>query len=131
MTSLNTIFDNNFDDSITTKPNFYNRTIRNPVSMLRGVVTLLANTDDEIIGIIQRNHYDPESYDGYICWVVAQTLSDARNIIKGLKKVASTLTPTDDETVMQWETGDWEIFGTHRFIFRFIVLVRKSGLVAY
>jgi len=131
MTDLKTIFENNFDTNICSKPNFYDGQMRSIATMKRGVVTLLSNTSDEIIGIMERYHFDPNSHDGYICWVVSDTLDDARNIVKALKKVAATYSPTSEENIIQWEEGSWSIFLDARFEFKFIVIVRKAGVVAY
>ena len=131
MTELNTIFENNFDSGITTTPDFFDGNVRSINTIKRGVTTLLANTEDEIQGVIDRRFYDRDAYDGYICELVARTLSDAKNIIKGLKKVCATYTPTSEENILQWEEGDWTLFTRARYEFRFIVLVRRAVIQAF
>lgn len=131
MTSLEDIFDNNFDIGITTKPTFYDMR-KTPLALIgRGVGTLLANDSDEIMGIMERSMYSPESHDGYFVWVVARSQSDAEDIKKALKKVAATYTPTSEENILQWEEGEWEFHGVSRHEYKFVVIVRRAGISAY
>ena len=131
MTSLNDIFDNNFDELITTKPTFHDMR-KVPLALIgRGVGTLLANDSDEIMGIMERSMFSPDSHDGYFCWIVAKSEDDARDIKTALKKVCATYTPTAEENILQWEEGEWEFHGLSRHEYKFVVLVRRAGISAY
>jgi len=131
MTALNTIFDDNFDIAITTKPNFFDENKRSHRTVSRGVTTLLMTTEDAIIGVVDRIHFDVNSHDAYICTVVSTSLTDAKNIIKGLKKVCATYIPTSVENMIEWEGGNWKIFTYARYVYQFTVIVRKAIIEAY
>lgn len=131
MNSLNTIFDANFDANIATKPDFFDGQVRSINTVRRGVVSMLLLTNDEILGVIDRRYYDRESHDGYICWAKSTTEADAINMVKALKKVCATYAGSSDENILQWEEGDWEIFTNAQYVYRFNVIVRKAGMVAY
>ncbi len=132
MTHINTIFEDNFDTNITTKPSFYKKQKRHPASVKRGVVTLHINILDDTMGIRERVHFDPKSHDAYFCWVVSETnKADLENIIKALKKVIVTYTPTDTENIIRWEEGKLNPRPNGRWEFTFVVLVRKAGIKLY
>ena len=98
---------------------------------LRVISTRRASTIDEIEGITGRQFFDKDSYDGWVCWAISTTETDCENIIKAIKKVVATFTPTADENIIQYDGGEWKPFNGVRYEFRFTLLKRKSGKAAY
>lgn len=132
MTDINTILDNGWDTNICSKPSFIKLYNSNYRGYQRVITTILLNINDELIGVITRQYYDPESHDAYRCIIVSNTEADLKNMIKAVKKVCVTYTPvTGEENILQWDGGDWGNFNNIYFKFEFIILKRKSGMVGY
>lgn len=128
MTHLNTIFSDDFDSNITTQPSFYKMRKRAPVSVTRGVFTHHILISDMYQGTINRQLYDPDSYDAYRVVVVTETsMDDLRDILKALKKVMSQYSPSDDENIIIWEEGELTNKHIMRWEYEFNVLVKKVG----
>ena len=121
-----------FSWSITTKPSFYKRQQHNPIWYKRAVITHHIITTDEMMGIGDRKHFQPDSHDAYRVMVVSETSkADCENIIKALKKVCAQYSPTTEENIIQWEEGKWNFLTNQRFEYDFLVIVRKSGIQYY
>ena len=132
MTDINTIISDNFDTDICTKPDIIDDSKMSRRGFQRVISTRIASSIDEIEGIMRRQFFQKDSYDGYICWIISTTEADARNIIKATKKICATFVPIPgQENILQWEGGEWTPFNNVRFIFRFVILKRKSGMQAY
>jgi hypothetical protein len=131
MTDINSIISDNWDATIVTAPTIADELRRSRNTMNEGITTLISNTSDMVIGILDRSHLDPDSYDGYICWVISATEANLLKYIKAIKKVCAEYTPTSDENVLKWEGGDWKIFNNKRFEFQFVLIVYKAGIQLY
>lgn len=128
---MNTIISDNFDEGICTKPDIIDDTKMSRRGFERVISTRRASTIDEIEGITGRQFWDKDSYDGWICWAISTTEADCENIMKAIKKVAATFTPTTEENIIQYEGGEWKPFNGVRYEFRFVLLKRKAGMQAY
>lgn len=131
MNRLNTIFDANFDIGITTEPNYYDTPIRNPATVIRGVFSVKSMTHDLTTGLMERLHFSPDSYDGYIVTVVSTSQSDMDNIVKALKKSASTYSGGTDENIIQWDDGVLTIINNMRYVYAIPFILRKAGIESY
>ena len=131
MTDINDIIDANFDEGICTKPDIIDDSKACRRGFTRVISTRRTTTIDDIEGIAQRRFFNPDAYDAWITWVISNTEADAENIIKAIKKICSTYTPTSEENILEWQGGDWKPFNNIRYQFKFVLLKRKSGIQAY
>lgn len=132
MTDISDIITDNWDAGIVAVPSVINGLILNRRFYQRVISTELINILDETKGVTGRQFFDPESHDGYDCFIEAASASDARLIIKGIKKVCSTYTPVaGQENILQWAGGDWANFNDVRIKFRMLLIIRKSGIASY
>lgn len=131
MTDINDIISDNWDTDICSKPAIIDDSRLNRRWYQRVVSTRRSTTIDEIEGITGREFFNPDSYDGWICWAISNTESDCEDIIKAIKKICATYSPTSSEKILEWEGGNWRPFNGIRYEFRFVLLKRKSGVAAY
>jgi hypothetical protein len=132
MTELEDIIDAGFDGTICTEPPIHRGEVRNITSCTRAIIVELNNSDDMVMGIMDQAHYNPDSYDGWICKLCTETsYADALNIIKAIKKVCSTYAATSAENILQWEGGTWKIFNEMRWEFTFVIMVYRAGIASY
>lgn len=128
MTHLNDIFDSNWDNTIATEPNYYKKRERNETSIRRGILTHHILISEMYEGTINRDLYDPESYDAYVVYIITETSKDdLRNMLTAAEKIMSQYSPSSEENIIIWEEG--ELINNHpmRWVFRFNVLVKKVG----
>ena len=131
MTDINIIINDNWDTGICVKPDIIDDSRDSRRGYQRVVSTRRSTTIDDIEGIVQRQFFNPDAYDAWITWIISNTEVDADNMIKAIKKVCATFTPTSDENILEWEGGDWKPFNGVRYEFKFVLLKRKSGYQAY
>ncbi len=132
MTDITDIITDNWDSDIVTAPDIIKGDELNRRFYLRVVATRISTTLDEIEGITGRQFFSPDSHDAYITFVDGETESDVKLMIKAIKKICSTYTPVSgQENILQWSGGEWEPFNGVRFMFRFILIIRKSGVAGY
>ena len=131
MTDINDIISDNFDTGICPKPDIIDDSRACRRGYTRVISTRRTTTIDDIQGITQRQFFNPDAYDAWICWIISTTESDAENIIKAVKKLCATYIPTSEENILEWQGGDWKPFNNVRFEFTFVLLKRKSGIQAY
>ena len=138
MTDINDIINDNWDTGICTKPDIIDDTKACRRGFERVVSTKRTTTVDDIEGIVKRQFFNPDAYDAWITWIISQKSSnvsdpetDVENMIKAIKKLCATFTPTSEENILQWEGGDWKPFNNVRYEFKFVLLRRKSGIQAY
>ena len=132
MTNINDIITDNWDSDIVTIPDVINGLKGNRRLHGRVISTELNTTLDNIEGITGRRHFSPDSHDAYVTFVEAATEADTRLIIKAIKKICATYKPVSgQENILQWSGGEWDPFNDVRFMFRFILIIRKSGIAAY
>jgi len=132
MTSLNSILDSNWDGTICTKPSFMTLRHGNYRGYQRVVGTQKIVKSDDMIGLLTRDHYDPDAYDAYDVIITTMTSeADLENMITAVKKVCATYTPTSAENILKWEGGNYDPFNNVRWIFTFSILVYRAGIVGY
>lgn len=132
MTDITDILTDNWDASIVTAPAIIKDDRLNRRLYSRIVATRIANTLDEIEGITGRQFFSPDSHDTHICFVDGETESDVKLMIKAIKKICATYTPVSgQENILQWSGGEWEPFNGVRYMFRFVLIIRKSGVAGY
>ena len=138
MTDINDIINDNWDINICAKPDIIDDTKTSRRGYGRVVSTRRTTTIDDIEGIVERRFFNPDSYDAWITWIISSKNSvvsdpedDVENMIKAIKKICSTFTPTGDENILEWEGGDWKPFNNVRYQFKFVLLKRKGGMQAY
>jgi len=132
MTDITDIITDNWDSGIVTIPTVINGLINNRRLYQRVIATELISTLDALEGITGRQFFSPDSHDAHECFVEAASEDDARNIIKGIKKVCATYTPVaGQENILQWSGGEWTVFNDVRFMFKFVLIIRKAGVAGY
>lgn len=132
MTDITDIISDNWDTDIIAKPAIIKDDLLNRRLYGEVVATRMSTTIDEIEGIISRQHYSPDSHDAYITFVEGATEANTKLYIKAIKKVCATYTPVSGaENILQWSGGEWTIFNGVRYMFKFILLVRKAGVAGY
>lgn len=132
MTAINTIFDNDWDATICTKPSFINLAKNSTVFYSRVVGTVIETNDDKVKDALDRKFYDPDSYDAYRLEIVSETSeADLKNMIKAIKKVCSTYTPTSAENVIDWDRGVYNYWNEMRWEFTITILIYKAGIASY
>ncbi len=132
MTNINDIITDNWDSDIVTIPTVINGLKGNRRLHGRVISTELNTTLDAIEGVTGRRYFNPDSHDAYVTFVETSTEADARLIIKTIKKICATYKPVSgQENILQWSGGEWDPFNDVRFMFRFVLIIRKSGIAAY
>ncbi len=132
MTDITDIITDNWDSDIVTIPDIIKDDVLNRRFYLRIVATRISTTLDEIEGITGRQFFSPDSHDAYITFVDGETESDVKLMIKAIKKICSTYIPiSGQENILQWSGGEWEPFNGVRYMFRFVLIIRKSGVAGY
>jgi len=131
MTDINTIISDNWDAGIIAKPAIIDDTKDIRRGYLTVVSTRRTTTIDSIEGITERRFFNPDASDMWVCWAISPTEANTELLIKAIKKICATFTPTSEENILQWEGGEWKPFNNTRYEFRFILIRRKSGKQAY
>ena len=131
MTDINTILDDNWDTDIIAKPAIIDDTIDTRRGYLTVVSTRRSSSIDDIEGVVSRQFFNPDAFDAWICWAISPTEANTELLIKAIKKVCATFTPTSAENILQWQGGDWDKWNGTRFTFQFVLVKRKSGKQAY
>lgn len=128
MTDFNDILDNatQWATEGVTKPAIVVGQLISIRQYTRGIIVRLVSNEDEIIGVIDRRFYDPDSHDAWTCVLVAPTLADMRAIMGVIKRISAEYSPTATENILRWESGDYDIFNNTRFTFDFVVLIHKA-----
>jgi len=132
MTDITDIISDNWDTGIVAKPSIIKDDLLNRRFYNEVVATRISVTIDDIEGIVARQHFSPDSHDAYICWVESLTEVNTKKYIKAIKKICATYIPVSgQENILEWNGGEWTIFNGVRYIFKFVLIVRKSGIAGY
>jgi len=132
MTALNTIMDTNWDTGICAKPTFITTSTGNWRGYGRVFSSQKVSRLDDIIGTLSREYFDPDAHDAYEV-IISSTTSqaDIENMIKAVKKVCATYTPTSAENILNWAGGDLDTQNGFIWTFRLVILVVRAGVPAY
>lgn len=82
---------------------------------------------EDVMGVVGRTHYTPDSHDAWDCWVVSDDVDDCIDMVNEIRRMCAQYTGSSTEALMQWEGGDWYLYTSFRYEFHFIVFVRVSG----
>jgi hypothetical protein len=123
-----TIFENLWDISEVGLPFMCKEYFRSYRTIGKGITYEELRKEEDYMGVFERTHYTPDSYDAVLCRVVAPTLSECNGIINHIRKICAEFQPTTTEKLLGWEGGDWSMFQPFRYEFEFVVMIRKSGI---
>jgi poly-beta-hydroxyalkanoate depolymerase len=129
MTDVNDILNNALQWTIEgiTKPSIKTGQIQSIKTMNRGIVVKIVNSDDELIGVIDRHAYSIDSHEIWICAMVSSTSqNDLTNIIGCVKRICAEHEANTAESHLEWQGGDYKIFNNKRFEFFFAIMRKKS-----
>lgn len=130
MTDINSILDNatQWATEGVTKPTIKVGQTYNISMMSRGIVVKRVTSEDELIGVIDRNAYSIDSHEAWICAMVSSTSEDdLDNIIGVVKRILAEYPQVSGhETYLNWQGGDFKPFNNVRWEFYFNILRMKS-----
>ena len=135
MTDVDDILDNatQWATESVTKPTIKTGQLHSIYLMTRGIVVLKLRSDDELIGVVDRNRYSVNSHDVWSCVVVTHTsYADIDAIIGCIKRIIAEYNAVaDNETFLNWEGGEFSVWNNVRFEFYFTILRKKSMIAEW
>lgn len=130
MTDVDSILDNatQWATEGVTKPTIKTGQVYSIKLMSRGIVLKRVTSEDELIGIVDRNAYSINSHEAWIVAMVSSTSEDdLDNIIGCVKRIIAEYSQVvGHETYLTWQGGDFKYFNNVRFEFHFVILRMKS-----
>jgi len=130
MTDIDSILDNatQWTTEGVTKPTIKVGQTYSIKLMSRGIVVKRVTSEDELIGVIDRNAYSINSHEAWICDIVSSTSEDDLDNIMGcIKRILAEYSQVSGhETYLSWQGGDFKPFNNVRWEFHFIILRMKS-----
>lgn len=134
MTDLDSILENatQWATESVTKPTIKTGQLHNLDMMSRGIVVRKITSDDELVGVVDRNRYSLNSHEIWSCSIVTMTsFADLEAVIQCIKRILAEYTFTGTENHLEWEGGDYLHFNNIRFEFHFGVVVKKSMIAEW
>lgn len=134
MTDVNTILDNatQWATESVTKPTIKTGQLHSLDMMTRGIVVRKIVSDDELVGVVDRNRYSIDSHEIWSCGIVTMTsFADLEAIIQCIKRILAEYTFTTTENHLEWQGGDYIHFNNIRFQFQFGVVLKKSMIAEW
>lgn len=133
MTDVDDILDNatQWTTESVTKPTIKTGQLHSSHLMTRGIVVQKLRSEDELIGVVDRNRYSIRSHDVWSCVAVTHTSeADLDAIIGCMKRIIAEYTPVaDNETYLNWSGGEISNFNNIRFEFYFVI-TRQKAMIA-
>ena len=130
MTSINSILENatQWVTEGVTEPTIKTGQLHNIAMMSRGIVVQKIKSDDELIGVMERNAYSINSHEVWICQMVSSTSeADLEAIIGCVKRIIAEYSQVaGHETYLNWDGGEYNIINNIRFEFSFVILRQKA-----
>lgn len=130
MTDINNILDNatQWATESVTKPSILTGQLHDINMMSRGIVVKRISSEDQLIGVMERNAYSINSMEMWTCDFVSHTsYADLEAMIGVVKRIIAEYGQVDgEETYLNWDGGDFMIFNNVRFEFRFVILRNKA-----
>lgn len=130
MTDINTVLEDatQWTTEGVTKPAIKTGQLHSITMMSRGIVVKKVSSDDELIGVVDRNAYSIDSHEVWVCAMVSSTsFADLENIIGCVKRIIAEYGQVaDHETYLTWAGGDYKHWNNRRFEFRFAIMRMKS-----
>lgn len=134
MTDVNTILDNatQWATESVTKPTIKTGQLHSLDMMTRGIVVRKIVSDDELVGVVDRNRYSIDSHEIWSCGIVTMTsFADLEAIIQCIKRILAEYTFTTTENHLEWQGGDYIHFNNIRFQFQFGIVLKKSMIAEW
>ena len=130
MTSINSILENatQWVTEGVTEPTIKTGQLHSLTMMSRGIVVKKVKSDDELIGVIDRNAYSINSHEVWTCGMVSSTSeADLEAIVGCVKRIIAEYTQVaGHETYLDWDGGEYNIINNIRFEFHFAILRQKA-----
>lgn len=130
MTDVNSILDNatQWTTEGITKPSILTGQLHSTKMMSRGIVVKKVSSDDELIGVVDRNAYSIASHEIWVCQMVSSTsMSDLEDMIGVVKRIIAEYGQVSgEETYLNWVGGEYKHWNNKRFHFSFAILRYKS-----
>lgn len=100
--------------------------------MTRGIIIRKVTSDDELVGVVDRNRYSINSHEIWSCGIVTMTsFADLDAIIQCIKRILAEYTFTPSENHLEWQGGDYIHFNNIRFQFFFGIVLKKSMIAEW
>jgi len=134
MTDINTILEDatQWATESVTEPTIKTGQLHSIDLMTRGIVVKKITSDDELVGVIDRNRYSVNSHEIWSVHIATQTsATDMKNIIGCIKRICAEYTFTSDENHLEWQGGDYVIHNNKRWEFYFSIVRKKSGITEW
>jgi len=125
---LTTILDGEWNADNVTKPAIVESPYISYRVYQRGVVVKRSKKLEDYVGIISRTNYTIDSHDLWQVWVVSHDEDDCIAMIDEIRRICAAFDPTATEKILAWEGGNWELHVPYRFVFAFVIAVRKPGM---
>jgi len=129
MTDINNILINaiQWETENVTKPSILTGQLHNIQMMLRGIVVKKMSSNDELMGVIDRNVYSVDSHEIWTCEMIDISADDLEAMIGCVKRIIAEYTQVEgEETYLTWAGGEYFIWNNVRFGFSFAIMRMKS-----
>jgi hypothetical protein len=130
MTDINSVLDNatQWTTEGVTKPSILTGQLHNINMMGRGIVTTRVSSEDQLIGVMERNAYSVNSIEMWTCDMVSNiSYADLENMVGVVKRIIAEYGQVaGEETYLNWDGGEFYIFNNVRFEFHFVILRNKA-----
>ena len=130
MTSINSILENatQWVTESVTEPTIKTGQLHSLAMMSRGIVVKKIKSDDELIGVMERNAYSINSHEVWVCGMVSSTSeADLEAIVGCVKRIIAEYPQVaGHETYLNWDGGEYNIINNIRFEFHFVILRQKA-----
>jgi len=129
MTDIDDILDNatQWATESVTKPSILTGQLHSTKLMTRGIVVKKVSSNDELIGVIDRNAYSVDSHEVWMCDIVSSTNADLVAMVGTVKRIIAEYTQVSgEETYLNWAGGEFSIWNNSRFMFSFAIMRMKS-----
>ena len=135
MTDVNTILEEatQWVTESVTEPQIKTGQLHSLSMMSRGIVVMKINSDDELVGVLDRNRYSINSHEIWSCDVVSMTsFADLDAIVGVIKRILAEYTKVEsEENHFEWQGGDYVHFNNIRFEFHFAIIKKKSMIAEW
>lgn len=133
MTDLNDILDDatQWATEGITKPTITTEQLLSISQFNRGIVVRLLSDTDELMGVIDRRYFTPESHDAWSCKIASTSLSDLKDIKNTIKRIIAEYDPTSEENILEWQSATYGIFNNVRFTYTLVIILRKAVIAGY
>lgn len=135
MTDVDSILDaaTQWATESVTEPQIKTGQLHSLAIMSRGIVVMKINSNDELIGVVDRNRYSIDSHEIWTCDIVSMTsFADLDAIVGCVKRILAEYVPVvGNENHFEWQGGDYVHFNNIRFEFHFAIIKKKSGIAEW